>query len=282
MNELLAYTFVQRGLIGAAIIGASCSLIGVFVVLKGMSYIGSGIAHGCLAGVALAFLMGWNPLLLSMISALIMVVLIELLNRNSQLKMDTSIGVMFSFALALAVLFIGMLKKYTPEIMTYLFGNLLRVTTQDLWVMGTVSLLVILVIFLFFKELQFSTFDAEKAELSGIPSGLISLMLSILMALTIVVSLQAVGELLVLALIILPASTALQLTTSLKKMIWISMILGIFASLSGLIAAFYLDAPSGSTIVMLLGVAFFTAIFFKKIKNNHLSRMERVKNIEKI
>ena len=282
MNELLAYTFVQRGLIGAAIIGASCSLIGVFVVLKGMSYIGSGIAHGCLAGVALAFLMGWNPLLLSMISALIMVVLIELLNRNSQLKMDTSIGVMFSFALALAVLFIGMLKKYTPEIMTYLFGNLLRVTTQDLWVMGSVSLVVFLVIFLFFKELQFSTFDAEKAELSGIPSGLISLMLSILMALTIVVSLQAVGELLVLALIILPASTALQLTTSLKKMIWISMILGIFASLSGLIAAFYLDAPSGSTIVMLLGVAFFTAIFFKKIKNNHLSRMERVKNIEKI
>lgn len=275
MNELLAYTFVQRGLIGAAITGASCSLIGVFVVLRGMSYIGSGIAHGCLAGVALAFLMGWNPLLLSMLSALVMVILIELLNRNSQLKMDTSIGVMFSFALALAVLFIGMLKKYTPEIMTYLFGNLLRVTTQDLWAMGLVGFIVMLVILLFFKELQFSTFDAEKAELSGIPAALISIMLSVLMALTIVVSLQAVGELLVLALIILPASTALQLTTSLKKMIWISITLGVSASLTGLIAAFYLDAPSGSTIVMLLGVAFFAAILFKRIKITYLTRLDR-------
>jgi ABC-type Mn2+/Zn2+ transport system permease subunit len=269
MNELLSYAFVQRGLMAAVLIGGSCSLIGVFVVLKGMSYIGSGIAHGCLAGVALAFLMGWNPLLLSIIAALIMVVLVEVINRKSQLKMDTSIGVMFSFALALAVLFIGMLKKYTPDIMTYLFGNLLRVTGPDLWVMGIVGGIVSVLILLLYKELQFSTFDPEMAGLSGIPAAFISTMLSVLMALTIVVSLQAVGELLVLALIILPASTAYQLTYSLKKMMLISVVLGVVASVSGLIAAFYLDAPTGSTIVMVLGFAFFASMGLKRLKSRH-------------
>lgn len=266
MSELLSFGFVQKGLIGAALIGSICSIIGVFVVLRGMSYIGTGIAHGCLAGVAFAFLMGWNPLLMSIIAALIMVVLVEVVSKKSKLKMDTSIGIIFSIVLALAVLFIGMLRKYTPDIMSYLFGNLLRVTVPELWVMGGIGLLVALLLLLFFKELQFSTFDPEMAELSGIPSGLISLLLSVLMALTIVVSLQAVGELLVLALIVLPASTAYQLTHSLKKMMVISVGLGITASILGLITAFYLDAPTGSTIVMLLGIAFFIALGFGKIQ----------------
>jgi ABC-type Mn2+/Zn2+ transport system permease subunit len=271
MSELLAFGFVQKGLIGAALIGSICSLIGVFVVLRGMSYIGSGIAHGCLAGVALAFLIGWPPLMMSIISALLMVILIEIISRKSALKMDTSIGVIFSLIMAFAVLFIGMLRKYTPDIMSYLFGNLLRVTVAELWVMGGVGFLVILLILLFFKELQFSTFDPQMAELSGIPASLISLLLSILMALTIVVSLQAVGELLVIALIVLPASTAYQLTHSLKKMMVISVILGVLASICGLVAAFYLDAPTGSTIVIILGMLFFITLFVKKIRTPGLS-----------
>lgn len=274
MNELLSYAFVQKGLIGAAIIGATCSLIGVFVVLRGMSYIGSGIAHGSLAGVALAFLMGWNPLVLSTIAALLMVIFIEGVNRKTDLKMDTSIGVMFSLAMALAVLFIGMIKKYTPDLMSYLFGNLLRVTVPELWAMTIVGLVVLAVIVLFFKELQFSTFDPEMAEVSGIPAGVISLILSLLMGMTIVVSLQAVGELLVLALIVLPASAAFQLTQSLSKMIVISVGIGVFASLAGLVAAFYLDAPTGSTIVMILGFLFFVTLGMNKLRHSRSFELE--------
>ncbi len=266
MNELLAYGFVRNGLVGAVLIGAICSLIGVFVVLRGMSYIGSGIAHGCLAGVALAFLMGWNPLLLSIIFALIMILLVEGINRKTTLKMDTSIGVIFSFAMALAVLFIGLIKKYTPDIMSYLFGNLLRVTPGELWVMGVVGAIVIAAILLFFKELQFSTFDPEIAEISGIPAAVIALMLSVLMGLTIVISLQAVGELLVLALIVLPASAAYQLTRSLKRMMIISVVFGVISSTVGLIAAFYLNAPTGSTIVIMLGVIFFLTVIWGKMR----------------
>jgi zinc transport system permease protein len=268
MNELLAYTFVQKGLLGAIIIGATCSLIGVFVILRGMSYIGSGLAHGCLAGVALAFLMGWNPLLLSIIAALLMIVLIETINQKTDLNMDTSIGVIFSLAMAMAVLFIGLLKKYTPDIMSYLFGNLLRVTTAELWAMAGVGLVVVLGITLFFKELQFATFDSEMAEVSGIPAQLLTVSISVMMGLTIVVSLQAVGELLVLALIVLPASAAYQITQSLKKMMLISVAIGIFSSITGLIAAFYLDAPTGSTIVLTLGCIFFLALGFGKTGNS--------------
>lgn len=270
MIELFSYSFFQNGLIGAVLIGATCSLIGVFVVLRGMSYVGSGIAHGCLAGVALAFLMGWNPLVLSIVAALTMVLLIETVNRKTTLKMDTSIGVIFSLAMAMAVLFIGLQKKYTPDLMSYLFGNLLRVTIPELWVMAGIGVLVTTAVLIFFKELQFSTFDPEMAEVSGIPASLISVLLSILMGLTIVVSLQAVGELLVLALIVLPASTAYQLTQSLKKMMLISVGLGIFASLFGLIAAFYLDAPTGSTIVIMLGIVFFITLILSRLRKSNL------------
>lgn len=276
MSELLSFTFIQKGLLGAVLIGSIGSLIGVFVVLRGMSYIGSGIAHGSLAGVALALLLGWSPLILSMIAALVMIVLIEIVNRKAELKMDTSIGVIFSLAMALAVLFIGLQKRYSPDIMSYLFGNLLRVTVNELWVMAGIGLLVALMSLFFFKELQFSTFDPEMAEISGIPASLISIVLSVLMGLTIVVSLQAVGELMVLALIVLPASAAYQLTHSLKQMILISVGFGVLASVTGLITAFYLDAPTGSTIVMVLGCIFFLALAFSRLTKNRNKFSEQI------
>jgi len=266
MFDFLAYGFMQKGLLGAMIVGGCCSLIGVFVVLRGMSYIGAGIGHGCLAGVALAFLMGWNPMVTASVAALVMVVLIEGVKRKAALKMDTAIGVLFSLAMALAVLFIGMLKRYTPDIMGYLFGNLLGITSADLWIMGGIAIAVAFLILVFFKEIQYSTFDPEMAELSGIPAGWITLGLTILMGLTVVISLQAVGELLVLALIVLPASTAYQLTKSLQKMIALSMTIGVSVSIIGLILAYYLDVPSGSTIVILLGICFGLAVLAKSTK----------------
>lgn len=273
MIEIFTYSFMRTGLTAAVISGVCCSLIGVFVVLRGMSYVGTGIAHGCLAGVALAFLMGWSPLITSTIFALTMVIIIELLNRRTSLKIDSAIGVTFSLAMALAVLFIGLMQRYTPDIMGYLFGNLLGVTVTDLWIMGGVGVLVILVILLFFKEFQFSTFDPEMAAVSGIPAGLVSLLLSVLMGLTIVVSLQAVGELLVLALIVLPASIAHQITNSLSKMTLLSVGIGVGSAVTGLIFSFYLDIPSGSTIVLILGLLFFLTLIFRKTSVKKVSKV---------
>ena len=272
MIEIFSFSFMRTGLIGAVISGVCCSLIGVFVVLRGMSYVGSGIAHGCLAGVALAFLMGWNPLLTAALSALFMVLIIEYLSSRASLKVDSAIGVAFSLAMALAVLFIGLLQRYTPDIMGYLFGNLLGVTVADLWIMGGVGALVVLVILLFFKEFQFSTFDPEMAAVSGIPAGLVSLTLSILMGLTIVVSLQAVGELLVLALIVLPASIAQQMVKSLTKMALLSVGLGVGSAVTGLVLSFYLNIPSGATIVLILGFLFFLSLILRRLPARSVSK----------
>lgn len=265
MIDIFSFSFMRTGLLGAIISGICCSLIGVFVVLRGMSYVGSGIAHGCLAGVALAFLMGWNPLLISAFFALAMVIIIELLSRRTSLRVDSAIGVTFSLVMALAVLFIGLLKRYTPDIMGYLFGNLLGVTVADLWIMGVVGVVVLVIILLFFKEFQFSTFDPEMAEVSGIPASLVSLTLSVLMGLTIVVSLQSVGELLVLALIVLPASIGQQMVNSLTKMALVSVGIGVGSAVAGLIISFYLDIPSGSAIVLILGLLFFISLVLRKV-----------------
>lgn len=269
MPDFLAYSFMQRGLLAALIVGGCCSLIGVFVVLRGMSYIGAGIAHGCLAGVALAFLMGWDPFWVSLMAAMLMVALIEGVKKQAGLKMDTAIGVLFTIAMALAVLFIGMLNRYTPDIMSYLFGNLMGVTDSNLISMFSISLVIGLLIALFFKELQFAVFSPETAETFGIPAEFMLVMLTIMMGMTIVISLQAVGELLVLALIVLPASTAYQLTKSLRKMIWLSVTLGISSSVFGLIAAYYLNIPGGATIVLLLGLCLVGAVLAKKLRLNN-------------
>lgn len=265
MLDLFRYDFMVRGLAAAVITGATCSLVGVFVVLRGLSFIGAGIAHGAFAGVALAFLLGVNPVAMSLIFAVAMVVLINSVSKKGDLKMDASIGVVFSFAMALAIFFVGLLNRYTPDLMAYLFGNLLAVSSENLIIMGAVSMAVGALFWLSYKELQYSTFDAEMAEVSGIPSGIISLGLLILTALTIVISLQSVGELLVVALMILPATTAYQLTNSLNKMLALSVAFGVSSAVIGLIASYYLETPSGATIVMLLALAFaFSALFSPK------------------
>ena len=260
MLEFLSYAFVRRGLLAAVAVGSACSLLGVFVVLRGMSYLGTGIAHGCLAGAALGLLLGWDPTLTSLFAALAMVVLVEYLGRRSDIRMDAAIGVVFSLALALAVLFIGRLRGYTPAVMDYLFGNLLAVDRGQLLFVCGAALAVLLVVVLLFKELEFATFAPEAAEAAGIPTRGLSFLLTLLMGMTIVLALRAVGELLVVALIVLPASAAREVARSPAWMAVLSVFFGVASSVLGLALAFFLDAPSGATIVLILAAAFFIAL----------------------
>ncbi|MGQ9778993.1 MAG: metal ABC transporter permease [Bacillota bacterium] len=259
MLEFLSYAFVRRGLLAAVAVGGTCSLLGVFVVLRGMSYLGTGIAHGSLAGVALGLLWGWNPTLTSFLTALAMAVLVEYLGRSSELRMDAAIGVVFSLALALAVLLMGKLGA-SSAVMGYLFGNLLAVEEQELLFVWGAAFLVIAVVLLFFKEFAFTTFAPEAAEAAGIPTRRLSFLLTVLMAVTIVLALRAVGELLVVALIVLPASVGRQLARSLTGMAFLAVGLGIAAAVLGFFLAFFFDAPSGATITFVLVAAFFLVL----------------------
>ena len=260
MLELFAYDFMQRSLLAAAMVGGLCSVIGVFVVLRGLAFMGAGTAHAAFAGVALGFLMGWPPLLMALLFGLATVWTTGWMEEKGRMKLDVSIGILYTATMALAILFIGLMKTYNAEVYGYLFGNVLAVTSEELLTIAGLSVVVIGAIVLFSKELYFIAFDQEMAEASGVPARRIFFLLLTLVALTVVISLKTVGAILVFAMILIPASTAYQLTHSLSTLTWYSVLIGITCSVSGVLISSYWDIPSGPAIVLLATLLFFVAV----------------------
>ncbi|TLY17402.1 MAG: metal ABC transporter permease, partial [Nitrospirae bacterium] len=193
MLEMLSYDFMQRSLWAAALVGAICSVIGVFVILRGLAFVGAGTAHAAFAGVTLAYLVGLPPLPLAILFGLATVWVTGVMEEKGQMKLDVSIGILYTATMALAILFIGLMKQYNAEVYGYLFGSVLSVTPEELWGIALLILLVLGAILLFSKELYFVAFDQEMAEASGVPARRIFYLLLTLIALTVVVSLKIVG-----------------------------------------------------------------------------------------
>ena len=260
MLELFTYDFMQRSLLAAALVGALCSTIGVFVVLRGLAFMGAGTAHAAFAGVALGFLMGWPPLLMAILFGLATVWITGWVEEKGRMKLDVSIGILYTATMALAILFIGLMKTYNAEVYGYLFGNVLAVTSEELGTIAGLSIVVIGAILLFSKELYFIAFDQEMAEASGVPARRIFFLLLTLVALTVVISLKTVGAILVFAMILIPASTAYQLTHSLSTLTWYSILIGVSCSVGGVLISSYWDIPSGPAIVLLATLLFFVSV----------------------
>ena len=261
MVEMLSYDFMQRSLWAAALVGAICSVIGVFVVLRGLAFVGAGTAHAAFAGVTLAYLVGLPPFPLAILFGLATVWVTGVMEEKGQMKLDVSIGILYTATMALAILFIGLMKQYNAEVYGYLFGSVLSVTPEELWGIALLSLLVLGAILLFSKELFFIAFDQEMAEASGVPARGMFYLLLTLIALTVVVSLKIVGAILVFAMILIPASTAYQLTHSLRQMTAYSVLSGVFCATSGVMFSYVWDLPSGPAIVLLATTLFFTSVF---------------------
>ena len=260
MLDLLTYDFMQRSLLAAAMVGGLCSLIGVFVVLRGLAFVGAGTAHAAFAGVAFAYLMGWPPLPLAIVFGLVTVWITGWIEEKGTMKLDVSIGILYTTTMALAILFIGLMKAYNAEVYGYLFGNVLSVTPEELQVIGGLTILVVGSLGLFSKELYFIAFDQEMAEASGVPARKMFFLLLTLVALTVVVSLKTVGAILVFAMVLIPASTAYQLTHSLSTLTWYSLMIGIGCSVTGVLLSALWDIPSGPAIVLLSTLLFFISI----------------------
>jgi len=261
MLDLLTYDFMQRSLLAAAIVGGLCSVIGVFVVLRGLAFVGAGTSHAAFAGVALGYLTGWPPLLLAILFGLATVWITGWVEERGRMKLDVSIGILYTTTMALAILFIGLMKTYNAEVYGYLFGSVLSVTNEELRVIGGLSIAVSgLLVFLFSKELYFIAFDQEMAEASGVPARRMFFLLLTLVALTVVVSLKTVGAILVFAMILIPASTAYQLTHSLTTLTVYSVLIGVTTAVSGVVISAVWDIPSGPAIVLLATTVFFIAV----------------------
>ncbi len=260
MLELFTYDFMQRSLLAAAMVGGLCSVIGVFVVLRGLAFVGAGTAHAAFAGVALGYLIGWPPLGLAILFGLATVWITGWVEEKGRMKLDVSIGILYTTTMALAILFIGLMKTYNAEVYGYLFGSVLSVTSGELSIIGGLSVLVLGLIVLFSKELYFIAFDQEMAEASGVPARRIFFLLLTLVALTVVVSLKTVGAILVFAMVLIPASTAYQLTSSLRTLTLYSIVIGVTTAVAGVVISATWDVPSGPAIVLLATTVFFISV----------------------
>lgn len=260
MIEMFQFAFVQRALLASLLVGTSCSLVGVYVILRGLAFIGAGIAHAAFGGVALGFLLGWNPLVTAVGFCLGTTGAIHLTSQAGKIRIDASIGIFYALTMALGILFVGLMRTYDARLYGYLFGNILSVTRTDLAIIASLTVLVAACVAVFFKEFQLLSFDPEMAEALGLPSGRLSFLMLLLVSLTIVLSLDAVGVMLVFALIVTPASAAYQLTYDYRALFGLAVLFGNLSCFLGLVLSYYLDVPSGATIVLTATALFFASL----------------------
>jgi len=252
--------FMRRGLIAVALVSIVAAVTGTFVILKGMAFIGDALPHASFGGVAAAFALGANLYLGAAIAAIFTALLIGFISRRAGVRYDTAIGITFVGAFAFGVLIVSRQSNYTVDLFSFVFGNVLGVGWDDLWLIGGVGAAVLILVALFYKELLFTAYDPTMAAASGLPVAAIQYGLLALLALTTVIALQAVGVVLVVAMLITPAATAQLLARRLPWMMALGSLLGVLSSLIGLQIAFYADV-SASAAIVLTATGFFLATF---------------------
>ena len=256
----LAYGFMQRGMLAAVLVGILCAIVGCYVVLRSMAFLGDALAHAVLPGVAIAYLMGANLLMGALAAAVVVALLISLFSRQGTIKEDTAIGIVFAAALALGVALISSVRTYAVDLTHIMFGNVLGVSPTDVWLIAGIGAAVLLTILAFYRQFLVIAFDPVLAATQRLPVERLRMLLLLLIALTIVVSLQTVGVGLVAAMLVTPGATAYLLTRRLPAMMMVAALIGAVASISGLYLSYYINIASGAAVV-LVATALFTAVF---------------------
>lgn len=266
----LGYTFMLRGLTAAVIVGVVCAVVGSYVVLRGMAFLGDALAHAILPGVAVGYLLVGSQQIWLSLGALVAGVFTALgigaLSKGG-LKEDTAIGVMFAGMFALGIALISTVRSYTVDLTHFLFGNVLGVTTADLWLTAGFGALTLLLIFAFYKEFLVLSFDPLLARTLRIPAGFLNYLLLLLIAVTIVVSLQTVGIALMSAMLVTPAAAAQLLTRRLPVMMALAAAIGAVSAVVGLYLSFYFNIASGPAIVLTCTLIFALAFLFSPYKD---------------
>ena len=263
----LGYDFFVRALIASALVGVACAIVGSFVVLKGMSFIGDAVSHAAFPGIVIAYLIGAPIILGGAIAAIGTALGIGAITRRSGLRSDAIIGVLFAGMFALGVAIFSSIPSYVGDLFHFLFGDVLGISVGDLLALILLVFGLLLVLRLLWKELLFSTFDPLGAGAAGLPVRRLDDLLLILIAVTIVISLQAVGIVLVVAMITTPAATAQLLVKQFTAMIQVAALIGVSAAVVGLYVSYSLDIASGAAIVILETLIFLIALAFTLIRS---------------
>jgi ABC-type Mn2+/Zn2+ transport system permease subunit len=255
IDALMNYEYMQKALITSIMVGIICGAIGCFIILRGMALMGDAISHAVLPGVALSYMLGINFFFGAVFTGVITAVGIGYVSQNSRIKQDVSIGIMFTSSFALGIILITLMKSST-DLYHILFGNVLVVRTSEMWTTFAVGVVVLSAIYLFYKELLVSSFDPIMSAAYGLPNRWIHYLLMIMLTMVTVASLQTVGIVLVVAMLITPAATAYLLTDRLWVMIFLSMGIGVVSAIIGLYLSFTYNLASGACIVLVATVFF--------------------------
>jgi ABC-type Mn2+/Zn2+ transport system permease subunit len=256
----LQYEFMQRALIAVALVGVVSAVVGAFVVVRGMAFIGDALAHASFAGVAAAFALGVSIYLGAMVAAVATAASIAFVSQRGRLSFDTSIGVLFVGMFALGILIISRQDNYTVDLFSFVFGNVLGVSWSELTVIAALGGVVVLLIGAFYKELLFTVYDPVVAQASGIPTRAIEYGLLALIAVSTVVALRTVGIVLVIAMLVTPAATATLLVRRLHQVIAVAVLLALISAVAGLYISYHAEVASGASIVLVATALFIVAL----------------------
>ena len=276
MNLLLEpfqFEFFRNGIITALMVGALCGLIGVYIVLRGMSYIGHGLSHAIFGGAVVSFVMTWNFYIGAGIWGFLAAVLINQTVRRTRISADAAIGVITTASFAIGVALISRYRSFTRSFDAALFGNILGVTVQDVWIVAAVTLTVIIIIFFMYKQLLFTTFDSEVAQVYGVKTELVDTAFSLVLAASLIVSMQILGVTLIAAALVIPAITARLLTDSFNRMAILSTFIGALTAITGMYLSYYIDVASGATIVLVQATIFFAALMVSLAQKRATQRL---------
>jgi zinc transport system permease protein len=273
--EVLQLEFMQRALIAGLLVSVACGIIGTYVVVNRIVFISGAIAHAAYGGIGLGYYLGINPALGAMLFSIGAALGMGMVQRKTRERADTIIGMMWAIGMALGILFVDLTRGYVVDLISYLFGSILTVPWSDLGIMIALDLVIIVLVVAFYKELLAISFDETYASTANVRVDAIHLLLLCLVALTVVMLMRVVGLILVIALLTMPAAVGAQYTADLKRMMLISVLLGVLFTTVGLWLSYVFDLTSGATIILTAALGFLVAIA-QKSAAAHLPR--RIRN----
>ena len=256
MSEILQYDFMRHALMVGLLVSIACGVVGTYVVVKRIVFISGGISHTAYGGVGLGYLLGIPPMVGATAFTVLAALAMGEVSQRAKQREDTIIGIMWAVGMALGVIFVKLSPGYTGDLMSYLFGSILAVPLSDLYLILALDVVIVLVVLLFHDQFTLTAFDEEFAQVIGLKTRFYNQLLLVLIALTVVVMIRAVGIILVIALLTIPSATAALFTRSMTGMMVLSMVLSAIFTMGGLFISYIFDLPSGATIILLSALGF--------------------------
>lgn len=264
--ELLQYKFITNSLLAGILASISCGIIGTYIVTRRMVFLSGGITHASFGGIGIGYFLGLNPIISAAVFGVLSALGIEFVSKRSEIREDSVIGILWSFGMALGIMFIFLTPGYAPNLMSYLFGSILTVSTLDIWLMLSLSIVLMIVFIFFYRIILFISYDQEFAKTHKISVDLINYILISLVALTIVLNIKVVGIILVISLLTIPQSIANLFTKNFRNIIVISIVIGLIGAFLGLLISYEINIPSGASIIFSLVMIFMLAKIFQLVK----------------